>query len=133
MDTNVLVAGLRSRQGASFRLLSAIGRGPLDIAVSVPLALQYEEVLLRDLPPGLTAKDVQSAIDYLCSVAHHQEIFYLWRPFLRDPNDDLVLELAVASGSSAIVTFNTRDFVGSERLGVAATTPLDFLRMIGVL
>lgn len=65
---------------------------------------------------------------YLASVSHLQDIHYLWRPFLRDPNDDMVLECAVASGSRFIVTHNARDFEGSQQLGVQAVTPGWFLQ-----
>lgn len=64
---------------------------------------------------------------YLASVAHLQDVYYLWRPFLRDPNDDMVLECAVASGSKYLVTHNVRDFLRSAELGVLAITPADFL------
>src|SRR3954447_24551548 len=96
LDTSVLVAGARSRSGASFQLLSRIGTDTFEIAVSVPLVLEYEDALKRDpAATGLSSDDVQYVIDYICSVAVRQEIFYLWRPILRDAGDDLVLEVAV--------------------------------------
>lgn len=67
----------------------------------------------------------------MCTVANKREIFYLWRPFLRDPKDDLVLELAVESGAAYIVTFNKKGFHGIERFGVKAVTPQEFLAIIG--
>jgi predicted nucleic acid-binding protein len=134
VDTNVLVAGLRSRQGASFRLLSEIGRGKFEIALSVPLVLEYEDALLRHASvTGLSRRDVDVVLDYYCSVAHLQTIFFLWRPLLPDPKDDLVLELAVAAGCHTVVTFNVRDFRGGEGLGVSALRPGPFLKTIGVL
>ena len=72
-------------------------------------------------------------LDYVCSVALRQKIFYLWRPFLKDPSDDMLLELAVASQTRLIVTFNTRHFSEAERFGVRARTPRDFLCHIGAL
>ena len=71
---------------------------------------------------------MRNLIDYLCDVAAWQEIFFLWRPQLKDANDDLVLELAVAAGCERIVTHNVRDFEGSERFGVHAVTPAVFLQ-----
>jgi predicted nucleic acid-binding protein len=134
VDTNVLVAGLRSRQGASFRLLSEIGRGKFEIALSVPLVLEYEDALLRHASvTGLSRRDVDVVLDYYCSVAHLQTIFFLWRPLLPDPKDDLVLELAVAAGCRTVVTFNVRDLRGGESLGVSAQRPGPFLKSIGVL
>ena len=134
LDTNVLVAGLRSRQGASFRLLTEVGRGKFEIALSEPLVLEYEDALLRRAPvTGLSRRDVDVILDYFCSVAHLQEIFFLWRPLLPDPKDDLVLELAVAAGCRTVVTYNVRDFRGAESLGVSAQRPGPFLKAIGVL
>jgi predicted nucleic acid-binding protein len=128
----VVVAGLRSNRGASFRLLSELGRGRFEIALSVPLILEYEEALGRHLAEaGLTAQDVQAVLDFFCSVAHLQRIFYLWRPLLPDPGDDMVLEVAVAAQCSAVVTHNIRDFAGSARFGVKPLTPGEFLRQIG--
>lgn len=134
LDTNVVVAGLRSNRGASFRLLTEVGRGRLEIALSVPLVLEYEEALERHMvEAGLTAEDVEAVLDFFCSVGRLQRIFYLWRPLLPDPSDDMVLEVAVAAQCSALVTHNTRDFVGAERLGVKVLTPAQFLRQIGVI
>ena len=128
IDTNVLVAALRSRRGASFQLLKRIGSGEFRICLSVPLALEYEDAGKRAAREvGLTAADVDDVVDYLCSVADLREIHFLWRPFLRDPNDDHLLELAVESGSRWIITFNIRDFAGSEQFGVKALTPQQFL------
>jgi hypothetical protein len=64
------------------------------------------------------------------SQAHLQEIHFLWRPFLPDANDDLVLELAFAAGCRHVITHNVRDFHGSEQLGVTALSPRDFLTLI---
>jgi predicted nucleic acid-binding protein len=129
LDTSVLVAAVRSRRGASFELIARLGTGAFDVAVSVSLVLEYESALLRQLPSSpLNETDVQTLIDYVCDVAVRQEIFFLWRPYLRDPGDDLVLELAAAAGCEAIVTHNVRDFGGAERLGVRIVTPGQFLR-----
>ena len=96
------------------------------------MVLEYEEILLGERPHGLGVEDIQVVLDYLCAVARHQEIFYLWRPVLADPQDDLVLEVAVAAGCSVIVTHNRRDFVGADRFGIRVLTPAGFLRQIGV-
>ena len=134
VDTNVLVAGLRSRRGASFRLLSEVGRGRFEIALSVPLVLEYEDVLLRHSDATrLSQDDVGALLDYFCSVAHLQQIFYLWRPFLPDPKDDLLVELAVAARCQSIVTFNRRDFTGVDKFGVSVVEPGPFLSGLGVL
>jgi putative PIN family toxin of toxin-antitoxin system len=133
VDTNVLVAGLRSSRGASFRVLRLIGSRHFEIALSVPLALEYEYVLKRESAAlGLTDQDIDVLVEYWCSIAHLQEIHFLWRPALGDPKDDHVLELAVASGSDLVVTHNIRDFAQSGAWGVTAIRPGEFLRRIGV-
>jgi putative PIN family toxin of toxin-antitoxin system len=129
LDTSVLVSAIRSRRGASFELLSRIGTGSFELVVSVSLVLEYESALLRHATvSGLGEKDVRDLLDYICEVAFGQKVFFLWRPFLRDPNDDLVLELAVAAGCDAIVTHNIRDFAGTEQMGVRVLKPAQFLQ-----
>lgn len=134
IDTNVLFAGLRSPRGASYQVLRLLGRGFFDVHISVPLVLEYESTAMRhldDLP--ITKIDVETVLNYVCQVAIAHEIYFVWRPFLSDPGDDMVLEVAVASGSDAIVTFNKQDFRGAEQFGLRLLTPLELLREIGVL
>ena len=135
LDTNVLVAALRSRRGASFLLLSLIGKQPeLAIHLSVPLVLEYEDAGKRDLEAStISSAEVDAVIDYLCSVAKLHEVFFLWRPFLRDPKDDHILELAVRTRCDAIVTYNRRDFTGVERFGIEVLTPAELLQKIGLI
>ena len=131
LDTSVLVAALRSQRGASYEVLSRVGGAEFELSVSVPLVLEYEaaaKAQARDL--GLTHADLDDVVDYLCSVAHPRQIFYLWRPVLRDPKDDMVLELAVEAGCEAIITHNLRDFVGAERFGISVLTPGAFLQQL---
>jgi predicted nucleic acid-binding protein len=131
LDTSVLVSALRSRRGASYELLSRLGSGIYEVAVSVPLVLEYEAALLRHVAVSpLTDDDVRALIDYVCDVAVQQEVFFLWRPFLSDPSDDLILELAVAARCEAVVTHNVRDFRGAEKFGVRIMTPGSFLQQI---
>lgn len=134
IDTNVLVAGLRSPHGASYQVLKLLGKGLFDIQISVPLILEYESVAIRylhDLP--ISASDVDDVLNYICEVGIARQIFYAWRPFLNDPDDEMVLELAVASRSDAIVTFNKHDFRGCEQFGLRLLAPVELLREIGVL
>ena len=131
LDTNVVVAALRSRRGASFKLLSLLAEDRFEITISVPLLLEYEDVLARYIEVGLYGEqDVDDFLDFVCQVAHRQSIFFLWRPCLPDPKDDMVLELAVAAGCEAIVTYNQRDFVGAERFDLRIDAPRDFLRIL---
>jgi putative PIN family toxin of toxin-antitoxin system len=133
IDTNVLVAALRSRRGASFKLVSVLPSDEFSIAISVPLVLEYEDALKRLESPAITEQDIGNFVDFLCKIGHHQEIFLLWRPFLSDPSDDHVLEVAVAAGFDAIVTYNKRDFKGIERFGLRVLDPREFLSEIGVI
>ncbi len=135
MDTNVLVAALRSDQGASFQLLSLVGvTDKFQICLSVPLVLEYEDVLGRGgMVPNAGARDVEDLIDYLCSVASTHGVFFLWRPVLRDPKAEMVLELAVGGGCDAIVTFNRRDFAGAEGFDIQILSPGELLHQIGEL
>jgi predicted nucleic acid-binding protein len=130
-DTNVLVAALRSRRGASFGLFDRLGtpEAGYELQVSVPLVFEYEDVLRRQASElGLNAADVDDVLDFVCAAARHRRIFFLWRPALRDPGDDMVLELAVEAGVDYLVTFNARDFAGAERFGVRVIAPGELLR-----
>jgi putative PIN family toxin of toxin-antitoxin system len=132
IDTCVLVSAMRSSRGASFRLVNLVGTSGFEIALSVPLVLEYEDAAKRlGDATALAHQDIDDVIDYLCSVAHLQEIHFLWRPLLRDPRDDHVLELAVEAGCDLIVTHNIRDFAGSDQFGISAISPGEFLRRIG--
>ncbi len=132
LDTNVLVAGLRSKRGASFKILSLLGQGRFEFCISVSLILEYEEVLKTKADPQLlSSEDIEDFVDYLCKTGKRFNIYYLWRPTLRDPDDEMVLEIAVASKSDYIVTFNTRDFVKANFFGVKVVTPNQFLKLIG--
>ena len=131
IDTNVIIAALRSRRGASNKLLSLVGTRKFEIHDSVALILEYEEVLQRQRTVlGLTEEEVSLFIDSLCSMAHHHKIYFLWRPFLTDVNDELILELAVSANCEYILTHNISDFKGSETFGIRAITPKEFLQVI---
>jgi putative PIN family toxin of toxin-antitoxin system len=132
IDTNVVVSALRSKKGASFKLLSMTGTKRYKTHDSVPLVLEYEEVLQRNRGGlGLSKEDISDLIDSLCSLAEHHEIYFLWRPSLTDANDELILELVVTARCEYIVTHNIGDFKGSEKFGVKIVTPGAFLKIIG--
>lgn len=133
IDTCVLLAGLLSPTGASYRLLSLLGTGAYRPVVTVPLLLEYESVASRHLTrAGLTEGDLGDFLDYLCSVAILQRVHYLWRPHLRDAQDDHVLEAALSGQARTIVTFNLRDFREAPELGVEPLRPRDYLHLLGV-
>lgn len=135
IDTNVFVSALMSNRGASYKLLSLVGTGKFEINISVPMVLEYEDAAKRLIGTkiSLTVEDVDNILDYLCLVAKHHKVYYLWRPTLKDPRDDMVLELAVSAGCPVITTYNLNDFQGVERFGIEAITPKVFLERIGEL
>ena len=131
LDTSVLVAGLRSNRGASFQILRAIRAGDICVAVSVALVLEYESVVLRPgLIPRFAADELGRIVDGLCQLADHQQVYFAWRPFLSDPDDDLILELAVAASATFVITHNISDFRGSDSMRVRAITPATTLDII---
>ncbi len=133
IDTNVLVSALRSRRGASFRLVQKLGSPQFQPVISPPLCLEYEDVFRRPgLLPGFTAPDIDDFLDYFLAECIECRIHFLWRPHLPDAKDDLVLELALAGGAPFIITHNTRDFRGAEALGIRVVTPDDFLTVLSV-
>ena len=131
LDTNVLVAAMRSKNGASHRLLSLLGDGRWRPNVTVAMVLEYETVLKRSCRQfGLTEEDVDDAVDAICSQAGLHRLYFLWRPIASDPDDDLVLEAAIASHSDFLITFNKRDFPDSQRFGIRCLTPKEFLILL---
>lgn len=133
IDTNVLIAALRSRNGAAHHLLLSLPNNLYRPNISVPLFFEYEAVAKRTgLVSGLTEKEIEAILDYLLRKSSVREIFYLWRPILKDPKDDLVLELAVESQSEYIITFNKNDFQGAEKSGIKVVTPQQFMKELGI-
>ena len=133
IDTNVLVSGLRSNRGASYKLLSIIGNEVFEFCISAALVIEYESVLKRTHLIELKPEIIDDIIDYICLKGTKTEIFYLWRPVLKDPKDDFILELAVNSNSKFVITFNKKHFVGIEKFGIAVLNPKEFLQKIGEL
>jgi len=134
IDTNALLTSLKSHRGASYKLISLLPTERFSIAISVPLIIEYEDVLRRGrLPSSITEKDIGDFIDFICHIGYQQDIFFLWRPFLPDPSDDLVLEVAVAGGCDAIITYNKRHFKNVEKFGLRILDPKEFLAEIGVI
>jgi putative PIN family toxin of toxin-antitoxin system len=132
IDSNVILSGLKSKNVYSYKLLQLIPENKFDTAISVPLILEYESILTKyQKVLGLTKIDIDNFINYICSDSEHTKIYYLWRPFLKDPYDDHLLEVAVASESKYIITFNIKDFIKIEQFGIKALKPKDFIRIIG--
>lgn len=132
LDTNVLVSGFKNKNGRSYDLLQRLGNEEFDIAISVPLVLEYEAVLKRQLDRAVfTDGDIDSFLNYICRIGKKTRIYYLWRPYLKDPYDDHVLEVAFSASCDFIVTFNLKDFKDTRSLGIEAISPYEFLKKLG--
>lgn len=134
LDTDVVVAALRSPNGASAELLKLARHRDIGIAVSVPLVLEYEAVTTRAdhlAASGLSSTEVQAVLDVLVSVAEWTRIDYRWRPQTRDPADEMVLEAAINAKADAIVTFNRRDFGSApDKFGIGCWLPGETLEKL---
>ncbi len=131
LDTNVLFAGLYSSTGASFQILRLIDKGRIKPIISTPLLFEYEDVLRRKQTELiLSSKQIDTILDNICAFGTFQKVYFLWRPYLRDPKDDHVLEVAVASKTKIIVTHNLKDFAGVQKFGIQAIPPKKLLEMI---
>jgi len=134
LDTDVLIAGLRSPTGASAELLRLARRGRFALLVSVPLFIEYEAKCVETehlAAAGLVPEDARVFLDALAVIARPVAIHYLWRPQLRDPADEMVLETAVDGGANILVTFNQRDFGKAPgRFGIEMLLPSDALRRL---
>jgi predicted nucleic acid-binding protein len=135
LDTNVLIAALRSRSGASSALLQNLGADRRWRAnLSVSLVAEYTEIVHREgRPLGYSWQDCENFLDYICAAGLERPIYFRWRPVLPDPDDDLVLELAVACSAAHIVTHNRRHFTGAERFGIVPLSPAEFLTKLRTL
>lgn len=133
IDTNVLRAGVYSANGASYQLLRSLPRADVQVILSVTLYLEYQAVLTRPehLPPGVTPERMLGFLRRFAGICLPQPIYFLWRPWLRDADDDMVLELAVAGAASHIITFNSTDFAGIDAaFGIQVVTPGEFMALL---
>ena len=128
IDTNVLLSAIYSNKGASFRLLSIIDSSKFVVNISTTLIYEYEEILKSK--SKLDTKYIDSILNYICKIGKQNKIFYLWRPKLRDVDDDFLLELAVKS-NSIIVTLDKEDFKLANEFNIKVMTPKEFIKYIG--
>jgi putative PIN family toxin of toxin-antitoxin system len=130
LDTNILVAAFRSKRGASYQLVRSIGLGDWRPNLSVALALEYEDVLKRQvLLPNISEAEIDRFLNYVLHVSNLIPSVQRRRPNLPDPDDELILELAIES-RAMIVTHNQADFTGAARFGIVVKTPVEFLKML---
>lgn len=134
LDTDVVVAALRSRKGASRFLIEKLADGAFVAVASINMMLEYESVLMRPehlSAARLTAEEMSKVVDGLAAVMEPVTPFFLWRPQLRDPNDEMVLDAAVNGSCDAIVTFNRRHFeTAAGRFGLQILSPAEAARRL---
>jgi putative PIN family toxin of toxin-antitoxin system len=131
IDTNIIYSALRSKRGASYRLLSLLDSPKFETNLSVPLVIEYEDVLLRKIQTlNINESEIGQFLDYLCLVGNWHEVYFLWRPVLKDPKDDMILELAVRANCNYIITYNKADFQGVDTFDIKLATAKEFLQII---
>jgi putative PIN family toxin of toxin-antitoxin system len=132
LDTNVVIAALMSKRGASNKLFRLIGTGKFDLVLSVALTLEYESVAKRHAGGRIlyTFDEIDEILDFLRDSANQRGIYFLWRMAIKDPDDGLVLDLAANADCQYIVTFNIRDFPDIEQFSLKAVTPKQFLEIL---
>jgi putative PIN family toxin of toxin-antitoxin system len=134
LDTDVIVAAVRSTKGASAEIIRRVLRREMRIEMSVALVLEYEAVATRAehlLAGGLSEAEAINLIDALAAVADPVEVHFRWRPQLRDADDEMVLEAAINAQDRTIVTFNIRDFaMAADKFNVSLATPRQILETL---
>jgi putative PIN family toxin of toxin-antitoxin system len=133
LDTDVIIAAIRSSKGASAEIVRRVLRRQMRIELTVAMVLEYEAVATRDehLQAGeLSASEAIVLIDALAALADAVDIHFRWRPQLRDANDEMILEAAINATDQTIVTFNKRDFAGAERFDVKILSPQEILESL---
>ena len=134
LDTDAIVAAMRSPTGASAAIIRKARQGKVVLLLSVPLAMEYEAVCVRpehQLAAGLSEQEVRIFVDVVIAIAEPVKIHYLWRPQLRDPSDEMVLETAVNGRANLLITFNVRDYgTAPARFGIEVMTPREAVERI---
>jgi putative PIN family toxin of toxin-antitoxin system len=131
LDTSVIVAALRTRQGSANRVLRLVADGRLVLLATPPLFLEYEDVLGRPehrLVHGLAPEAIEDFLAELAALVEPVDIHFQWRPQVRDPSDEMVLEAAINGRADALVTYNIKHFAApGDRFGIPILRPVDVL------
>src|SRR5438552_1600185 len=134
LDTNVIVAAMRSQTGASHRLLLNICHPRWQNVVTPGLMYEYEDVARRpNTVPNLSPEEITDILDLIYQQSHRQIVWFAWRPLSLDPGDDLVLEAAIAGGCDYVVSFNERHLRAAREFGIELLRPVELLKLIGEL
>jgi predicted nucleic acid-binding protein len=132
LDTNVILAAMRSQTGASRRLLLTIGHPRWQNVITPALMYEYEDVARRPgKAPGLSQQDITNILDLIYQQSHRQLVWFSWRPLSSDPGDDAILEAAIAGGCDYVVSFNERHLRAAKEFGIEVLKPADLLKLIG--
>ncbi|MGO8698784.1 MAG: putative toxin-antitoxin system toxin component, PIN family [Limisphaerales bacterium] len=132
LDTNVLLAAMRSQTGASHRLLLSIGHPRWQSVITPALMYEYEDVARRPgNAPELSPQEITDILDLVYQRSHRQVVWFSWRPVSSDPGDDAILEAAVAGGCDFVVSFNERHLRTARDFGIEVLKPADLLKLIG--
>jgi len=135
IDTNILVAATRNSAGPSFALMHLVRHAAVTLCCSPALFLEYEDVLKRSdqlASSGLNGADIDAILNELAGLILPVKTHYQWRPQLRDPADEMVLEVAVNAQVDAIVTYNLRDFKPAQRFGILVLNPVQTFRQFSL-
>jgi predicted nucleic acid-binding protein len=132
LDTNVILAAMRSQNGASYRLLLTIGHPQWQSVITPAVMYEYEDVARRpNAAPGLTPQDITNVLDLIYRESHRQLVWFSWRPLSPDPGDDAILEAAIAGHCDYVVSFNKRHLQAAREFGIEVLKPADVLKLIG--
>ncbi|HEX3721092.1 MAG TPA: PIN domain-containing protein [Verrucomicrobiae bacterium] len=132
LDTNVVLAAMRSQTGASHRLLLTIGHARWQSVITLALMYEYEDVARRPgNAPGLSPQDITNILNLIYQQSHRQLVWFSWRPLSPDPGDDAILEAAIAGGCDFVVSFNERHLRAAREFGIEVLKPADLLKLIG--
>ncbi len=134
LDTSVFVAAMRSRRGAANALLRMVATRRVQMLATPPLFLEYEDVLKRAeqrLVHRLESDEIDRLLAELAALVEPVEVRFQWRPQVRDPNDEMVLEAAVNGRADALVTYNESDFIeAGEKFNLAVMRPVDLIKRV---
>ena len=132
IDTNVVLAGLKSNKGASYKLFTILHDQRFKINISTTLVVEYEAILKRQQQQiGLNLEEIDNIINGICHLANHHQLFYIWRPFAKDKDDDFLIDLALKCQAQFIISYNQKDLQPIEKLGISILTPKQFLQLLG--
>jgi len=134
VDTSVVVAALRTRKGAGNAVLRLVAGRRLQLLATPPLFLEYEDVLKRAdqrLANGLSLEQIDEFLAELAAQVEPVDLHFMWRPQVRDPGDEMVLEAAINGDADALITYNVSDFaIAADRFGVRVLRPAEILKMV---